>query len=129
MNLAKPTSPNLVEPCNSSPNCVSSRDTRESFMIAPLSGDPSPTEKFQRLFELTRNLKRSHVESKTETSFHITIKSKIFGFVDDIFVEIDIKEKLIHMRSSSRSGYYDFGVNRKRLLSLISQLRSQLGEQ
>ncbi len=42
-------------------------------------------------------------------------KSSVFKFVDDVEFYIDDNQKLIHLRSASRSGYYDFGVNKKRM--------------
>lgn len=51
--------------------------------------------------------------------------SKIFRFVDDVefyFPDKKSKELLIHVRSASRVGYSDLGVNRKR----IEQIRRKL---
>jgi uncharacterized protein (DUF1499 family) len=35
--------------------------------------------------------------------------------VDDVEFLADDEERRIHFRSASRTGYYDFGVNRKRM--------------
>jgi uncharacterized protein (DUF1499 family) len=51
--------------------------------------------------------------------------SKIFRFVDDVefyFPDKKSKELLIHVRSASRVGYSDLGVNRMR----IEQIRRKL---
>ncbi len=43
-------------------------------------------------------------------------------FVDDLEARLDIDAGLIHMRSASRTGYYDFNVNRKR----VEQIRKKM---
>ena len=46
-----------------------------------------------------------------------------FSFVDDINVILDTDTNLIHIRSASRTGHSDFGVNRKRIEALRLQLQ------
>jgi len=43
-----------------------------------------------------------------------TFTSAIFRFVDDLEIRIDSTQKVIHIRSASRVGYSDMGVNKKR---------------
>ncbi len=51
-------------------------------------------------------------------------KSRIFGFIDDLEFRQDEKSAVVHVRSASRNGYYDFGVNRRRV-EKIRQLFEQ----
>jgi uncharacterized protein (DUF1499 family) len=44
-----------------------------------------------------------------------TFTSRFFRFVDDLEIRIDPVEKLIHIRSMSRIGHSDLGVNSKRI--------------
>ena len=44
-----------------------------------------------------------------------TFSSSIFGFVDDLEIRIDTEQNIIHLRSASRVGRGDGGVNRKRV--------------
>lgn len=44
-----------------------------------------------------------------------TFTSSFFRFVDDLEIRIDLDQKTIHMRSSSRVGHSDRGVNKKRI--------------
>ena len=46
---------------------------------------------------------------------HAEFRSAFFRFVDDVTFIFDDDARLIHFRSASRTGYYDFGVNRKRM--------------
>lgn len=54
------------------------------------------------------------IRAEKEYYFAATFSSAIFGFVDDFEVRIDLPLKMIHIRSASRVGYGDAGVNRKR---------------
>lgn len=48
---------------------------------------------------------------------HATFTSTL-GFVDDVTFVIEPDDKRIDVKSSSRIGYYDFGVNRNRVTRL-----------
>jgi len=50
-----------------------------------------------------------------------TYSSAIFKFVDDLEIRIDNKQEVIHIRSASRVGRGDMGVNKKRV-KLLKQL-------
>lgn len=50
-----------------------------------------------------------------DTYWHIEFRSRLFRFVDDVEFLFDLEQKLIHVRSASRVGYSDLGVNRKRV--------------
>jgi uncharacterized protein (DUF1499 family) len=43
-----------------------------------------------------------------------TFTSTLFKFVDDVEIRIDSSHNIIHIRSASRVGYSDMGVNKKR---------------
>ncbi|WP_299203553.1 DUF1499 domain-containing protein [uncultured Amphritea sp.] len=51
--------------------------------------------------------------------------SSLFGFVDDLELLRDPVAGVIHMRSASRVGYSDMGVNRKRAEALRKRLESE----
>ena len=44
-----------------------------------------------------------------------TFTSRLFRFVDDFALRVDGSAGLLHIRSASRVGYGDFGVNRRRV--------------
>jgi uncharacterized protein (DUF1499 family) len=46
---------------------------------------------------------------------HANFTSIFFRFVDDVEFCIDDELRIIHVRSSSRAGHFDFGVNRRRI--------------
>jgi len=51
----------------------------------------------------------------TPDYIHVEFRSSFFEFVDDVEFLFDDTAKLIHFRSASRVGYYDFNVNRSRM--------------
>jgi uncharacterized protein (DUF1499 family) len=53
------------------------------------------------------------IEIRTEDYLHATFRSKFFHFVDDL--ELRKEGAVVHVRSASRVGHSDFGVNRKRV--------------
>ncbi len=59
-----------------------------------------------------------HIQAESDTYIAATFSSALFGFVDDLEIRIDPAQKVIHIRSGSRVGYGDAGVNRKRAESL-----------
>jgi uncharacterized protein (DUF1499 family) len=52
---------------------------------------------------------------ETESYWHVEFRSRIFRFVDDVEFLFDRDSKVIHVRSASRVGYSDLGVNRARV--------------
>ncbi len=57
---------------------------------------------------------------------HATFTSRLFGFVDDVTFIIHPQQGIIDVKSSSRIGYYDFGVNRSRVKRLRARFESLL---
>jgi uncharacterized protein (DUF1499 family) len=117
------TTKKKLPPCQDTPNCVSSQATDKGHHIAPfkISGDPNLAWKELRkaIVEHARML----ITHETETSLHAEATSLVLHFVDDIDAILDAEAGLIHVRSASRMGHSDFGVNRKRIETLRTQLR------
>ena len=67
-----------------------------------------------RLKLTIESIKNTTIIKETENYFRIECKSAMMGFVDDMEFYFP-EEKVIHLRSASRIGYSDFGVNRKRV--------------
>jgi uncharacterized protein (DUF1499 family) len=60
-------------------------------------------------------MKRSNIVTEQELFVHTEFTSALFRFVDDAEFFIDDANKVIHVRSASRVGHSDMGVNRKRV--------------
>jgi uncharacterized protein (DUF1499 family) len=102
-------------PCPDSPNCVSSQSSDQLHAIEPLSYKGTPSEARARLLAVIKGMKRANIVTEQENYIHAEFTSAIFRFVDDAEFYIDDTQKIIHIRSAARLGYYDFGVNRQRM--------------
>ncbi len=114
-----------LAPCPNSPNCVSSKSKDPGRAMPPLPYIKSGKESMDRLLEIVRSMKRATIVSATPSYLHVEFRSALFRFVDDVEFVLDDSARLIHFRSASRTGYYDFGVNRSRMKEISDRyLRS-----
>lgn len=67
-----------------------------------------------KLEGIIRKMPGSRIVKSEGKYIHAEYRSRLLGFVDDLEVLLDDNQKLIFLRSSSRIGHSDFGVNRKR---------------
>jgi len=104
-----------MTPCPKTPNCVSSVDTDPKHFIEPLQFRGNATEAHERLLKILYSLKRVRVVVSEEDYIHAEFVSAIFRFVDDVEFYLDDRNKVIHVKSASRVGYSDLGVNRRRV--------------
>lgn len=105
----------MLDPCPNSPNCVCSLDSRSKHFIAPLVYEGPLYQARDRLVAIISSIKRATVPQVEDRYVFVSVRSRFLGFVDDLSFCFDPEHHLIHMRSAARTGYYDFGVNRKRL--------------
>lgn len=103
-----------LAPCPASPHCVSSEATATDQRVEPLryAGDPAPAR--ARLREVLNGMAPVRIVQSTEDSLHAEFRSAVFGFVDDVEFSFN-PPGMIQVRSASRTGYDDFGVNRERV--------------
>ena len=104
-----------LAPCPSSPNCVSTLAPDAGHRIEPLALTGPPAEALARLAGIVGSLPRAAVITRSEGYLHAECTSYLFRFVDDVEFVIDNDAKVVHVRSASRMGYSDLGVNRKRV--------------
>ena len=100
--------------CPKSPNCVSSMESEGSHWIAPLNVTTSADSAFQCLQQIIVQMKRATIIFAMEGYIRAEFRS-ILGFVDDVEFQVDEGRRIVNMRSASRVGYWDIGVNRRRL--------------
>jgi uncharacterized protein (DUF1499 family) len=101
--------------CPESPNCVSSHMTDETHRIDPLPYAGSGADALARLSAIVRSLPRTTIVTEKPDYLHAECTSRIFRFVDDVEFLADDRARVIHVRSASRLGSSDLGVNRKRI--------------
>jgi uncharacterized protein (DUF1499 family) len=108
-----------LAPCPNSPNCISSLSTEPRHAMPPIPYLKSGQESMDRLVRIVQGMKRAKIVSATPNYLHVEFRSALFQFVDDVEFVLDESARVIHFRSASRTGWYDFGVNRRRM-TLIS---------
>ena len=104
-----------LKPCGPKPNCVCSEDSRPGHAIQPIAFRGTKAEGMARLKKLLSAQPRTSIRAETDAYLHAECKSALFGFVDDLEFLVDESAHVIHIRSASRQGYSDLGVNRKRV--------------
>jgi len=104
-----------LKPCPDSPNCVSSLATGGEHRIAPMGYGGDRATARLRLLSALSQLDNAEIIEDTPLFLRVTVTSAVLRFVDDVTFFFDDENELVQMRSASRSGYYDFGVNRRRL--------------
>ena len=109
--------------CPTSPNCVSSQAGDADHYIAPFKIIGKPEEAWAALKQALGSQSRTVITEATDGALHAEATSLVFRFVDDIDAILDADAKLIHIRSASRVGYSDLGVNRKRIENLRKQMQ------
>ncbi|MCE9501926.1 MAG: DUF1499 domain-containing protein [Leptospira sp.] len=104
-------------------NCVSSQvnlsDTQH--YITPLSYTKEAGIASVELLDLIKSMKRTKVITEGNGYIYVEFTSLLWRFVDDVEFYFEPGSKIIHVRSASRIGSGDWGVNRKR----IEEIRSR----
>ena len=105
-------------PCPETPNCVNSQADDEKHTIAPIVAEATKQQTRDRLLQILKSEKRADVVKADEDYIRAAFRSAVFGFVDDVefyFPEQQEGRTVVHVRSASRIGSSDLGVNRKRI--------------
>lgn len=105
----------VLKACPKSPNCVSSQAGDTGHAVAPFPYSDNRAEAYARLKKVLSQMTRTTIVGEKEDYIHAEARSLIFRFVDDVEFYFPADEKMIHVRSASRVGYSDLGVNRKRV--------------
>jgi len=111
--------------CPNKPNCVSSEAQDARHAVAPMRLKQGAAGGWAMVREVVSGLPRCTIVSATDHYLHATCKSRLFGFTDDLELRLDPDTGIVDVRSAARSGYSDFGVNRKRVETLRQQLKAR----
>lgn len=114
-------------PCPGTPNCVSSQATDENYYTEPLRFMGTPQDAHGRLLNILESEQRTKLLEIRADYIRAEFTSALFGFTDDVEFYLPQKQDhgtLIHIRSASRLGYFDFGANKRR----VDRIRSKLKE-
>ncbi len=112
-----------LAPCPNSPNCVSSQSTDVAHQIAPLTFTSTPEEAITNLKNIIESLPRTKIITESQDYLYAEFKSALLGFVDDVEFYLDRNANVIQVRSASRLGQSDLGVNRQRIETIRAKLK------
>lgn len=106
-----------LRPCPATPNCVCSeshaQDSKQHAIKAVTLAERSWQEMREAIVSAGGEIQQEDV-----VYLHATFTTPVFRYVDDVELRLDETGGLIHIRSASRVGRSDFGVNRKRVTQL-----------
>ncbi len=114
------------KPCSWKPNCVNSTTdpkTDRPHFIEPLSFAGDAAKAWSHLSRVVKAAPRASVVREDAGYMQLEFSSSVMGFTDDVEFALDALNRNIHVRSASRLGVRDFGVNRAR----VEDIRARFG--
>lgn len=111
-----------LSPCPDSPNCVSSDAPDEAHQVAPFTLAAPAPEAWETVRSVVASMPRTEVITQTSDYLHAESTSTFFRYVDDLELQLRAAESQIAVRSASRLGRSDLGVNRERVETLRALL-------
>ena len=77
---------------------------------------------FIELIQILENTPRLEIINKEKDYIHAIATSRIMKFIDDIEIKNLNQDNIFQIKSSSRLGFYDLGVNKRRVQTLRFRL-------
>lgn len=118
----------MLKRCPSTPNCVSSLAQTPRHKIEPLRMQQSAEKTMQALKAVLAAYPRTKIIAETQNYIRAEFRVNT-GFIDDVEFLIDESAGVVHVRSASRLGYWDFGANRKRIEKVRKRYKEHIGAQ
>jgi uncharacterized protein (DUF1499 family) len=104
-----------LAPCPDSPNCVSTQSEKKGHAMKPLPYLRTREASREKILSILKDMKRTEIVKLTESHIHVECRTVLLHFTDDVAFFLDDTTRVVHFRSASRVGYYDFGLNRRRM--------------
>ena len=110
--------------CPDKPNCMSTNDPSPAHRFPELKvAAKDPENAWATVKKAVLGFERATVVTDKPGYLHVSIESAVFGFVDDLEVTQCKQGQTLSVRSASRTGYWDMGVNSSRIETLVDKLR------
>jgi uncharacterized protein (DUF1499 family) len=104
-----------LAPCPDRPNCVASDSADPRHAIAPLPRRGDTITAMACIARAVAAVAGARIVVQRSDYLYAEFESRVMGFVDDVEFLADPAADAIRVRSASRLGYADFGVNRRRI--------------
>ena len=104
--------------CPGTPNCVNSQSDDPQSKIEPL-----PAKSIAEIKQVVEGMERTTIVEEADNYLYAEFQSKLMGYVDDVEFYLDSAANAVQVRSASRLGKSDLGVNRKRVEEIRSKLQ------
>lgn len=119
-----PDRADAITPCTLAPHCASSTNAPDSgFYVEPLRYNGSTEKAHAALIDVLKRQANAKINLDALPLVRSTFRTAI-GFADDVSFAFRDEGKAIDVKSTSRLGFYDFGVNRRR----VEQLRTEFND-
>lgn len=124
-DIKVPTKP--LNSCPDSPNCfITTQYFEEDSSLVFSALETTIEEMNAHEVEITSTGKAFGIDA--------TFKIPVFGWIDDVSIIVESYNKnlpgsFVHLRSSSREGYSDLGVNKRRINKILKTSRKKLNAQ
>ncbi len=105
------TDTNILSACSNPNNCVF-----ESWKVT------NADESFKELIAILKNTPRIKIINIKEDYLHALAISRVMKFIDDIEIKKSENGNILEVKSKSRNGFYDLGVNKRRINTLHFRL-------
>jgi uncharacterized protein (DUF1499 family) len=111
-------------PVPTSPNCVCSQapSSDAEHYIAPFPLTGSPRDAIESLKAIVQSMDRTTIVESTDSYLYAEFTTKLMGYVDDVEFYADGASETIQVRSASRLGQSDLGLNRQRIEAIRAKL-------
>lgn len=109
-----------LAPCKRTPNCVSSQadPADRRHYVAPLAFQGAAEAAMAALKRTVETAPGARLVRADADYLYAEFRSRVIRFVDDVEFVLDRRNGVFHVRSASRVGKHDFGVNRARVEAL-----------
>jgi uncharacterized protein (DUF1499 family) len=111
-----------LKPVPDTPNAVSSQAQSPTHAVAPLAYRGTREAAMEALAHIVAAMPGATIIVRDADYLYAEFESAWMGFVDDVEFHLPVGERLIHVRSASRLGRSDLGVNRRRVEDIRARL-------
>tara|TARA_B100000700_G_C14997393_1_gene834550 strand:+ start:747 stop:1157 length:411 start_codon:yes stop_codon:yes gene_type:complete len=99
------------------PKCVVvSHCARETWMVSEVG------ESFKKIIKVVESMPRTKIIEQSDSYIHAEVQTKWMRYTDDLLIKAIPEKRIIQVRSESRVGIGDNGVNKKRIEDLSYKL-------